>query len=136
MKNYTIKSHLGIKLSMNKIKELITVRKPIIIVISVILICLLSGCSSSGSTSSTHSKIDCKGSIQQIKAKMDIKINDGVIMYELLNPTGAVRWEGEVNNKKRLSEERNFSPVSGTWYFNVAAHNVTGEFEIILQGTD
>ena len=124
-------------------------RKPIIIVISVILICLLSGCSSSGSTSSTHSKIDgeplsfdkeleldCKGSIQQIKAKMDIKINDGVIMYELLDPTGAVRWEGEVNNKKRLSEERNFSPVSGTWYFNVAAHNVTGEFEIILQGTD
>src|SRR5690554_6228145 len=115
----------------------------------IVVFCLLCGCSSSASTQRTHSKVNgepltftknlelkCKSSFQTVNAQLDISLNEGSFTYELLDPTGEIRWEGEVSGKNKLSDMKVFDPIDGTWQLNAKAEDVTGEIEIVLQGTD
>ena len=120
--------------------------KPVHVVILVLAAFLLSpaGCTSLGhhgdSKASSNSVRNQSGLLRHPyelsqKAKhltlsLTLHASEGAFVYTVVDPRGAVAWQGRVGAGQNLSETRPLQPVRGRWILTLEMENATGRYDI------
>lgn len=120
--------------------------KPVHVVMLVLMASLLSpaGCASTGhhgdSKASSNSVRNQSGLLRHPyelskKAKhltlsLTLRASEGAFVYTVVDPRGAVAWQGQVGAGQSLSETRPLKPVLGRWVLTLEMENATGSYDI------
>ncbi len=92
------------------------------------------GRSSAHFTRETESKgltYEVREGMREAELRIDVALDEGNLQWELRDPEGTLRWEGETGG--RYEEMREFAPVPGTWTLEVSTQRATGEYEMHWQ---
>jgi hypothetical protein len=120
--------------------------KPVHIITLVLAAFLLSaaGCASLGhhgdSKASSNSVRNQSGLLRypyelSRKAKdltlsLTLHASEGAFVYTVVDPRGAVAWQGRVATGQSLNETRPLKPMRGRWALTLEMENATGSYDI------
>jgi len=120
--------------------------KPIHVVMLVLVTSLLypAGCASTGhrgdSKTSRNSVRNQAGLLRypyelskrakHLTLSLTLRTSEGAFDYTLIDPHGAVVWQGRVSAGQSLNETRPLKPVLGRWVLTLEMENATGSYDI------
>ena len=67
---------------------------------------------------------------RQFSLSLTMQTSNGSFAYALVDPQGAMVWEGRVDTGKSLSESRDLKSLPGKWVLTLTMENTTGSYEI------
>jgi hypothetical protein len=63
-----------------------------------------------------------------------LRIDEGSVVYTLIDPNGEVRWQGETTSGVQFNQAHGFGGISGEWIFQIELTDATGEYDIYWFG--
>lgn len=75
-------------------------------------------------------EIDIKNDFTSFNVKIDFKLKEGKLSWQLIDPKGEVIWSEAISDKDRLKETKSFKPIPGKWIINFTGEKAAGDFLI------
>ena len=72
--------------------------------------------------------------MRSVNIQVILWIDKGTATYNLLDPNGEVRWQGEVTSGEHFNEARGFGAVTGEWTIQIDLNSASGRYDVYWFG--